>query len=58
MSDREDMKAIQTILKNTEEFDYSDLDHIEGKFIMGVTTMCVAIVGAFVYYALYAVGVL
>ena len=57
MSDREDMKAIQTYLES-EEFDYNDLDHIEGKAIMGAITFGVVIIGGFVYYALYAVGVL
>lgn len=58
MRDREDMQAIQTILQNTEEFDYNDLDHIEGKFIMGVITFGVVIIGGFVYFSLKSLGMI
>ena len=41
-----------------EEFDYDDLEHIEGKFIMGVITFGVVIISGFVYFSLNSLGMI
>ena len=41
-----------------EDFSKAEMSHEEGKMIVGVVTLCVAIIGTFTYVALNSLGYL